>query len=234
MKRDKKSPRSGRLDPHSSRQEPNPSLLKVFLVFIRYSSPALLILLTAAALVVRLALGHFTLWDLVLPAAILAVQPLVEWLIHTFVLHFKPRSVLGLKLDLHAARLHRAHHRAPWQLSLIFIPKLTGVIGLALAAAGWYLVAPTPYLFATAMLSTLAMALTYEWIHYLTHTNYLPRTEFYRKRWRYHRLHHFKNEHYWLGVTSNLGDRLLGTFPKDPKKVEKSKTTRTLGVETPA
>ncbi len=234
MNRDPKSPKSGRLDPHSSRQEPNPSLLTVFLVFIRYSSPALLILFTTLALVARLALGHFTLWDLVLPVAILAVQPFVEWLIHTFVLHFKPRTILGLKFDLHAARLHRAHHRAPWQLSLIFMPKLTGAIGLGLAAVGWYLVAPTPYLFSTAILATLGMALSYEWIHYLTHTNYLPRTEFYRKRWRYHRLHHFKNEHYWLGVTSNFGDRVLGTFPKDPKTVAKSKTTRTLGVETAA
>jgi len=234
MNRAKKSPQTSSLDPHSSRQEPNPSLLKVFLVFIRYSSPALLILLTTTALVVRLALGHFTFWDLVLPAAIIAVQPFVEWLIHTFILHFKPRTILGLKVDLHAARLHRAHHRTPWQLGLIFIPKLTGVIGLAIAAVGWYLVAPTPYLFATAMCSTLAVTLAYEWIHYLTHTNYLPKTEFYRKRWRYHRLHHFKNENYWLGVTSNLGDRVLGTFPKDPKKVEKSKTTRTLGVDVPA
>ena len=219
------------LDPHSSRQEPNPSLLKVFLVFLRYSSPALLILLTLTALVTRLVLGHFTAWDLLIPAVIVALQPFVEWLIHVFILHFKPRKILGIRFDFHAARLHRAHHRAPWQLSLIFIPKLTGVIGLFVTAIGWYLVAPTPYLWATAMLSTLGMALTYEWIHYLTHTNYLPKSEFYRKRWRYHRLHHFKNEHYWMGVTGNLGDRVLGTFPADPKKVETSKTDNVVTVD---
>ena len=228
----KKKPRP--LDPHSSRQDSDPSLLTVFLVFIRYSSPFLLILLTLTALVTRLVLGHFTAWDLLIPAVIVALQPFVEWLIHVFILHFKPRTILGLKFDLHAARLHRAHHRAPWQLSLIFIPKLTGVIGLFVTAIGWYLVAPTPYLWATAMLSTLGMALTYEWIHYLTHTNYRPQSAFYRRLWRYHRLHHFKNEHYWMGVTGNLGDRVLGTFPADPKKVETSKTSRTLGVESPA
>jgi len=233
MSRDKKNPQISSMDPHSSRQEPNPSLLKVFLVFIRYSSPALLILLTTSALIVRLALGHFTVWDLVVPAAVVGFQPFAEWLIHTFILHFKPRTIFGFKVDLHAARLHRAHHRTPWQLSLIFMPKLTGFIGLGIATVVWNLILPTHYLLATAIFSTLTVALTYEWIHYLTHTNYLPKTELYRKRWRYHRLHHFKNENYWLGVTSNLGDRVLGTFPKDPKMVEKSKTTRTLGVDVP-
>ncbi|MCA9635953.1 MAG: sterol desaturase family protein [Myxococcales bacterium] len=227
----KKKPRP--LDPHSSRQDSDPSLLTVFLVFIRYSSPFLLILLTLSALVTRIWLGHFTGWDLLIPAAIVAAQPFVEWLIHVFILHFKPRTILGLKFDLHAARLHRAHHRAPWQLSLIFIPKLTGVIGLAITATLWWLATPTPYLFATAMLSTLGMALTYEWIHYLTHTNYRPQSAFYRRLWRYHRLHHFKNENYWMGVTGHLGDRVLGTLPRDPRDVETSETSRTLGVDDP-
>jgi hypothetical protein len=48
--------------------------------------------------------------------------------------------------------------------------------------------------------------------------------------WRYHRLHHFKNEHYWQGVTMHLGDRVLGTLP-DHTKVPTSPTCRTLGVE---
>ena len=231
MSRDPKNPKKNLLDPHSSRQEPNPSLLKVFLVFIRYSSPALLILMTAGALIIRLMLGNFTLWDLLIPMVVIAIQPVVEWLIHVFILHFKPRKIFGYKFDFHAGRLHRAHHRAPWQLGLIFIPKLTGVIGLIIAATVWSLLLPTYYLVATAMLSTLTMTLVYEWIHYLTHTNYQPKTEFYRRRWRYHRLHHFKNENYWMGVTSHHGDRLLGTFPSDPKKVAKSKTSRTLGVE---
>lgn len=221
------------LDPHSSRQVSDPSLLQVGLVFLRYSSPLLLILLTASALGVRLWLGHFSLWDLAIVVALFASQPFVEWLIHVFILHFKPRTIAGIKIDLHAARLHRAHHRAPWQLSLIFIPKLTGVIGLAVAAGFWWAVLPDHYLFATAMLGTVAFALFYEWIHYLTHTNYRPRRAFYRRLWRYHRLHHFKNEHYWMGVTGHLGDRLLGTLPEDPTKVATSATSRTLGVDAP-
>jgi hypothetical protein len=42
-------------------------------------------------------------------------------------------------------------------------------------------------------------------------------------------LHHFKHEGYWMGVSSNLGDRLLGTNP-DQRSVPKSPTARSLGV----
>jgi sterol desaturase/sphingolipid hydroxylase (fatty acid hydroxylase superfamily) len=48
--------------------------------------------------------------------------------------------------------------------------------------------------------------------------------------WRAHRLHHFRNEHYWFGVTMHLGDRVLRTYPaKDA--VPPSATARTLGMD---
>jgi len=46
---------------------------------------------------------------------------------------------------------------------------------------------------------------------------------------RNHRLHHFKNEHYWYGVSMLAADRPLRTAP-DPESVERSETARTLGI----
>jgi sterol desaturase/sphingolipid hydroxylase (fatty acid hydroxylase superfamily) len=43
-------------------------------------------------------------------------------------------------------------------------------------------------------------------------------------------LHHFKNEHYWHGITSTIADRVLGTFP-DQREVPRSKTARTLAAD---
>ncbi len=71
----------------------------------------------------------------------------------------------------------------------------------------------------------------YEWCHFLSHSPYQPKSERFRRVLVAHRLHHFKNEHYWMGVTSYLGDRTLGTYP-DQHSVEKSPTVRTLGVPT--
>ena len=42
------------------------------------------------------------------------------------------------------------------------------------------------------------------------------------------RLHHYRNENYWLGVSSNTGDRLLRTLPKHKTDVPLSETARTL------
>jgi hypothetical protein len=43
---------------------------------------------------------------------------------------------------------------------------------------------PTVPLFVTAVLGSILMAFVYEWIHYLTHTAYRPRTRLYRHLWR--------------------------------------------------
>jgi len=215
----------------SNLKTPDPSLAQVILVFLQYRSPQLLLTIASLCIGLRIWLGHFSYWDLAVIAPALLLQPFVEWLIHVFVLHFRPRSLFGLRLDLHAARKHRAHHRSPWQLDYVFIPIRTGFIGLAILAAMFYLAMPSLELFLTGLSWGVLMALSYEWIHYLIHTSYRPRTPFYRRRWKIHRLHHFKNEHFWMGVTGHLGDQVLGTLPSRPTEVVTSKTCRTLGVD---
>jgi hypothetical protein len=68
----------------------------------------------------------------------------------------------------------------------------------------------------------------YEWTHYLIHSDYKPKSKWYRGVWRNHRLHHYKNEHYWFTVTTaGTADRLFGTYP-DPATVKSSKTVKAL------
>ena len=81
---------------------------------------------------------------------------------------------------------------------------------------------------ATGLLVSYLVLSAYEWCHFLIHTPYRPRGRYYRSIWRGHRLHHYKNEHYWFGVTSTVGDHLLRTAP-DQTDVPKSNTARTLG-----
>ncbi len=210
--------------------EASPSLWTAARVFFHYPSPRSFVVAIALLLAVRLALGGFSWWDLAIVPLLLAVEPFVEWLIHVYILHFRPRRVFGRVFDLQVAQFHRAHHQNPWHLDDVFIPRRAGYVGLVILATGWYLVMPTLELFVSALLASLVMGFTYEWIHYLTHTAYRPRGWLYRRLWRFHRLHHFKNEHYWQGVTTHFGDRVFGTLP-DHTKVPSSATCRTLGVE---
>jgi len=76
------------------------------------------------------------------------------------------------------------------------------------------------------LLSVTVLGLGYEWTHYLVHSDYRPRSRAYRAVWRNHRLHHYKNEHYWFTVTTAAtADRVLGTYP-DPAEVGTSPTVR--------
>ena len=81
----------------------------------------------------------------------------------------------------------------------------------------------------TLLVSVYGIMLGYEWTHYLVHSDYRPRSAWYRSVWRNHRLHHYKNEHYWFTVTSaGTADRLFGTYPADPSAVRTSPTVQRL------
>jgi hypothetical protein len=196
-------------------------------VFVRHGSPRVLLVALGAALGLRVALGDWSAWDLLPPALIAALWPLQEWAIHVFVLHYRPRRVGRWTLDFQVPREHRKHHAAPYDIPLVFIPLRSFLYTLPLLAALCWLLAPTPPLAATALASYLLLALHYEWIHFLIHTRVWPRSAAYQRLWRNHRLHHFKNEGYWYGVTRLRGDRLLGTGG-DARSIPTSPTARML------
>ncbi len=197
-------------------------------VFASWTSPRLLALIVVVAWTTRALLGAPGRGDFAVAAAILLFWPLQEWLIHVFILHYRPRRFFGRTLDFEVPRKHRAHHAEPWRQQLIFIPLHVYVyVPFALGALAWW-GASTVAVTGAAVYFTLA--LYYEWIHFLVHTRVRPRSAFYRRLWRNHRHHHFKNENYWFGVTMLSGDRLLGTRP-DVEDTPRSATVRTLGLD---
>lgn len=201
-----------------------------FVGFWRYGSPRILLTLTTLALAARLALGDYGWTDLGIVLGLLAWWPFQEWLIHTFILHFKPVPLFGRTFDLLNAKKHRAHHRDPWRIPILFVPLHTYLYAVPLQLLLWFGLAPTRPLAVTGLLAFFALSLHYEWSHYIVHTRVKPKTWYYQRLWRNHRLHHCKNERYWMGVSMLLGDHVLGTA-KAPGDVPTSETCRTLGVE---
>jgi hypothetical protein len=207
--------------------------------FIRMPSPPLLAAGLAAAVVLRGLLGSWDWRDALVAAGVVALTPVAEWAIHVYLLHAKPLRFRGHRYDLLAAREHRAHHMAPAELDGVLIPTYAVLIFLPLIALTVWLVSFPIHLVlggdrlahaATGLVVSYAILASYEWCHFLIHTPYRPRGRYYRSIWRGHRLHHYKNEHYWFGVTSTVGDHLLRTAP-DQAGVPKSSTARTLGVD---
>lgn len=197
-------------------------------LFFSRGSPRLIGSLCLAAWAVRLWLGAFGVGDAVTALVVLAWWPFQEWLIHVYLLHWKPRTVLGFTLDPAVSKKHRAHHLDPWNLDILLIPLRSTLTTVPLLTAALCLALPSLGLAFTALAVFMTLALNYEWHHYLVHTRYVPRSEMYRRIWRHHRLHHCKNETRWFGVSMLLADRVLGTSPP-PTQVETSQTCRTLG-----
>ncbi len=185
----------------------------------------------ATALGARAAVGRWSVWDLAVVAGTLVVWPLLEWVIHVCILHFRPFTLMGRNVDFRVPRSHRAHHRDPTDLALVFIPTHVFIYAVPLQLVLWLGLMPSTPLALTGLAFYMVMALHYEWTHFLVHTRYTPTSTYYRRLWRNHRLHHFKNEHYWFGVTMLGGDRLLGTAAARDR-VATSPTCRTLGQET--
>lgn len=196
--------------------------------FWRHPSPWLISTFLAAAITARALTGAGSWWELLVPAALVALFPLIEWTIHVAILHWRPRRLGPVTIDSLLARDHRAHHADPRDLPLVFIPwRALLWLFPAYAVVAWFAM-PTPSSAATLLVSVGAIKAGYEWTHYLIHSDYKPRSRYYRHVWRNHRLHHYKNEHYWFTVTSaGTADRLLGTYP-DPATVDSSPTAKDL------
>jgi len=167
------------------------------------------------------------------------VTPFVEWAIHVYLLHARPFELFGRRIEMLSAREHRAHHEAPAVLEGVLIPVYAVVIFLAaIALTDWALSFPLALVLGGARLAwmtsgvvvSFAILASYEWTHFLIHTPYRPRRRYFKAIWRNHRLHHYKNERYWFGVTSTVGDRVIGTLA-DQREVERSPTARSLHAE---
>ncbi len=204
------------------------SLGAAFRQFLRAPSPWLIGAFLAGSVVARVVAGPGSWWELLVPAGLVAAFPLIEWVIHVAILHWRPRRLGPVEVDSLLARKHREHHADPRDLPLVFIPTRALAWLLPAYVAVALLAVPSTTTALTLLVSVYGLKLGYEWTHYLVHSDYRPRSRWYRAVWRNHRLHHYKNEHYWFTVTSaGTADRLLGTCP-DPSTVATSPTVRAL------
>jgi sterol desaturase/sphingolipid hydroxylase (fatty acid hydroxylase superfamily) len=183
--------------------------------FLAQSAPrvqAVVFLLAAVTRAITLARGQSLTWaDAAVAGGLLVAMPFVEWAVHSRVLHAKPIQWRGRALVLAATRAHAAHHADPHDGSRIVTP-LPALIPLLPVVAGAALL-PSWSLRATALAMLALLVLSTEWVHFLVHAQPAPKSAWLRRRSRAHRLHHYRDERYWFGLTSGFADRVLGTAP---------------------
>ena len=194
----------------------------MLLVFLRHGGVAMLVVGVVAELLAWL-------FDLIAlqPALILLgalLYYLSEYGMHRFAFHAPPLPWPPARKLQH--RLHYDHHVEPGRLDLLFLPAWFLVPNLAVATGLFALLFGTqPAL--SALLGMMLAILHYEWVHYVAHIPYQPRTRLGRWIKQYHLRHHFISEKHWFGVSNPSLDGLFGTF-RGPDASQKSATTRKL------
>ncbi len=194
----------------------------MFFVFIRHGGVAALLLGVAAEALAWL-FGAVALQPVMIVLGALLFY-LSEYGMHRFAFHAAPLSwPLARRLQ---HRLHYDHHVEPNRLDLLFLPLWFLVPNLAVAAGLFALVFGIEAA-ASGVLGMMLAILHYEWVHYVAHIPYRPRTRLGRWIKQYHLRHHFISEKHWFGVSNPTLDGVFGTF-RGPGASEKSATTRNL------
>lgn len=170
-------------------------------------------------------IGNFTILLALISGLILYM--IGEYTTHRFLFHMKPpKNRILLKA---IKRLHYDHHEYPNELRLLFLPLWYTLPQFVVIGIIIFLIFNSLPIVIAFLTGAIAMLLYYEWTHYVAHRPITPITPWGKWMKKYHLLHHFRNEHYWYGVTSPSLDVLCGTY-KNEKEVEKSETARKLNI----
>jgi 4-hydroxysphinganine ceramide fatty acyl 2-hydroxylase len=149
---------------------------------------------------------------------------LSEYGFHRFAFHAGPSRFAFVRKLQH--RLHYDHHTEPDRLDLLFLPVWFLIPNLAVTALIFALLFDWAVV-ASAMLGVALAIFHYEWVHYIAHIPYQPRTAFGRWIKHYHLRHHFISEKFWFGVSNPSMDFVGGTY-RPARAVERGVTTRKL------
>jgi hypothetical protein len=177
------------------------------------------------------------LWLIIATIGAITINPLLamagalmfffsEYGFHRFAFHAPPVRRVSFILKLQH-RLHYDHHETPERLDLLFLPLWFLVPNLAITAGVIALIWPNASVISALIAGAALAILYYEWVHFLAHIPYRPRTGWGRWIKKYHLRHHFKNEQVWFGVTNPSFDMLVGTCP-NPETVPRSAQVRHL------
>ena len=133
-----------------------------------------------------------------------------EYTTHRFLLHAKPSANAGYLAF--QRRMHYDHHVTPERLDLLFLPWWFVLPLAALFFAVYFAITRSVDIAGAMIFGSLLGTLDYEWVHFVAHVPYKPRTRWGRYMKKYHLWHHFKNEHLWFGVTNPAIDHLVRTY----------------------
>ncbi len=157
--------------------------------------------------------GEWSILDVLAVVAFFVFRGVVEWCIHAWLYHARPLPLVRYRLKTGTHMQHLDHHRRPDDLSRLLI-TYKGVLVLSLAVLMVFLVFFQSFnAAATMVLGFIVVGVMIEVLHLICHCEIPHRSQGMKRLVWLHRYHHRHDGSNFFGVSSSLGDRLLGTFP---------------------
>ena len=194
----------------TSRRVPR-TIAEVARSFFSYGSPRLLAGQLLCAVTARLFLGAPGRADLIVFAAVAAYWPVQEWVLHRWVLHAPPLRIGRRVHEIAPAKAHRRHHEHPLEPAWTLLSTWMIAALIPVHVGFWIAITPSAAVACSGIVCLGAAALSYEWIHFFTHTAYRPRTRWFREVKRRHLAHHFQDSARWFAFAVPAVDDWLGT-----------------------
>jgi sterol desaturase/sphingolipid hydroxylase (fatty acid hydroxylase superfamily) len=193
-----------------------------FLEFFTHIHPAVVVAIwlpTITILIIRTIVRHSApRFPLYLPVGYvvgLALWTLVEYTLHRFVFHFRPRTPWQERLSF---IFHGVHHAQPMSKTrLVMPPALSIPLSLFFYGLFWLVVSVAlgrPQWLAPVFAGTLSGYLIYDMLHYATH-HWKIKWGWFTYIRHYHLRHHTQTPDMRYGVTSPLWDVVFGTMPRE-------------------
>lgn len=153
--------------------------------------------------------------------------PLVEYVLHRFVLHSRLLYRNPVTADLWR-RLHYDHHMKPTNLTVLFAAPVTSVPLLFVLATVPVLLIDVQGLFIAMLTTNFLMFTYYEVMHASAHLKLGFNDKWISSHRQSHLRHHFISETENFGIGTQLMDRIAGTNDAKPRQ---SPTVRNLGYD---
>lgn len=129
-----------------------------------------------------------------------------EYILHRFLFHHQPKTIVGKKLNY---ILHGNHHEYPRDKERLFMPPIPSIILSSGFFCFFYLLMKKN---AVVFFPGFMMGyLIYGSMHYAIHA-FNPPFKWMKGLWKNHHLHHYKHADLGFGVSSTLWDHIFGTM----------------------
>lgn len=147
--------------------------------------------------------------DVFFLSLVIMLRGCIEWVVHAYIMHAYPLPIVRLRIKTRVYDMHMNHHKEPNNLDGVLFQGRNVLASLIVVFFIFLLIGVNFSILAVIALS--GCFLVYEIFHILGHSSINLENSFFKMIVHSHRHHHSVNGRVCFGVSSALGDRIMGT-----------------------